>query len=1288
MLKKTVTGMMLFLLLVSTLTLAFNIQPVKAEPVTIIVPDDYPTIQTAVNAAVLDDTIIVRAGTYVENVEVNKDHLTIKSESGAEATTIQALDSDRDVVEVVSDYVTIVGFTIKGAIGGMGHSPVGIHLNSTSHSNISQNVITENFNGIHIWSLGAPLYNVVSHNMILNNKNAGFSIHYSDGNVFERNVVSGNSFGIGLQGADNNTLAMNTIENNTRHLSSVIYGVNLADSNNNTIIGNVISDNLRGIFIRDSYDNVLAQNTIESLDNVEFYSMYSYRNHIYLNNIYNIAYSEDSSNLWNSPEEIPYTYNGKTYTNFLGNYWSDYQTRYPNAAEIDSSGIWNTPYVIDANNQDNYPLMNSWTSILPAPDFSMTAFPTSLTIAQGSSGSCTITVTSLNGFDQLVFLTASEVPSGITPSLSKQFVAPGAGGSETSTLTVSVSSTAMPGSYGLKVTGTSGAIVHDATVSLQIKRPPVLLVHGYEIRAGYDIVHDPIWKEMAEYLSGNNIGNAHLVAGHDFWKLEAKSDDYFTVYISNYTHNSLVTSSPIREYAHNLEEEIQTIKEDANVDKIYVVAHSMGGLVTRAYIENEDFIVGGAGNPYYTEYKDDISKLVMLGTPNAGVELAKVLAFIHSGTGPIFESLIEPMISFVDTDAARDVAPNSDFLGNLTLGNPADQGSDYGVKYSAIAGFYIDKRVWWWPEIMIKKAIDNKKLEWLFPWGDGAVTVDSALYGVPSARTYKDDLTHTELCTSSQSKTQVSEFLTVVKGDFFVSRYCSPGELRVYDSQGRITGLVNGLVVQEIPNSEYDQENEMVIIHPVIDSYHCEVVGTSDGNYSLGIALIKLSETIIFTANDIPIAPEEVHQYTVDWSALIQGAQGVTVQVDSNGDGIFEHTFTSDSELTQTEYIIATDKTPPETQLNVGEPKLVVNGVTYLTSATSIELIAEDDLGGSGVASTAYRIHNATYSSGWIIGVETFYLLGLRDGTYQIDYNSTDNAGNVEPTNTATVILDNTPPTTRITIGDPKYISGRTYVTADTPFVLAAIDTDSGVKSTAYRINSTSYDSGWLTYTKPFNLTLLSDGNYTIAFNSTDNAGNVEATNAVNVTLAHTLAFLSGNKHITLTGSDNVVVITGGNDVIDATQATATTVIKTGAGNDVINLGGGNNVVTETAGGNDIITTGNGDNTITITGNGNYKITTGSGNDQIQITGGGNSIINAGDGNNRVTVPGKGNNQITTGRGNDVVVAGNGNNIIKTGAGDDSITVGSGNNYVDGGTGYDVCIHGTGHNTILNCEKK
>jgi hypothetical protein len=52
------------------------------------VPDDYPTIQAAVDAVNAGDTIIVRDGTYTENVNVNKPHLTIQSENGADSTVL------------------------------------------------------------------------------------------------------------------------------------------------------------------------------------------------------------------------------------------------------------------------------------------------------------------------------------------------------------------------------------------------------------------------------------------------------------------------------------------------------------------------------------------------------------------------------------------------------------------------------------------------------------------------------------------------------------------------------------------------------------------------------------------------------------------------------------------------------------------------------------------------------------------------------------------------------------------------------------------------------------------------------------------------------------------------------------------------------------------------------------------------------------------------------------------------------------------------------------------------
>jgi hypothetical protein len=223
-------------------------------------------------------------------------------------------------------------------------------------------------------------------------------------------------------------------------------------------------------------------------------------------------------------------------------------------------------------------------------------------------------------------------------------------------------------------------------------------------------------------------------------------------------------------------------------------------------------------------------------------------------------------------------------------------------------------------------------------------------------------------------------------------------------------------------------------------------------------------------------------------------------------DGVYNIEYNStdnlgNMEMPQTRGVIL-DSTPPTTTIDIGEPKYVdLTDNIYVSSATPFTLSAEDNPGGSGVASTFYRIYNTSYDTGWLEYSAPFYLAGVSDGEYSIDYYSTDNIGNTEPTNTATAILDNTPPTTTLTIGEPKYISDTTYVTPDTPFTLGAIDTGSGIYSIAYRIYSVTYDSGWLTYMKPLNLTWLCDGNYTIAFNSTDNVFNVENTNYFNVTL-------------------------------------------------------------------------------------------------------------------------------------------------------------------------------------------
>jgi uncharacterized membrane protein len=111
-------------------------------------------------------------------------------------------------------------------------------------------------------------------------------------------------------------------------------------------------------------------------------------------------------------------------------------------------------------------------STTQTPDFTVAASPSSLTIAQGSNGTSTITVSSLNGFNAATTLTASGLPTGVTAAFSTNPVTPPANGNATSTLTLTASSTATTGTATVTITGTSGTTTHTATITLTVNPPP------------------------------------------------------------------------------------------------------------------------------------------------------------------------------------------------------------------------------------------------------------------------------------------------------------------------------------------------------------------------------------------------------------------------------------------------------------------------------------------------------------------------------------------------------------------------------------------------------------------------------------------------------------------------------------------------------------------------------------------------------------------------------------------------------------------------------------------------
>jgi hypothetical protein len=154
------------------------------------------------------------------------------------------------------------------------------------------------------------------------------------------------------------------------------------------------------------------------------------------------------------------------------------------------SGIFSTtppplgPFTVSSNPDTytyyctiHYPYMQGNFVVLSptsSADFAINSNPASLTVSQGSSGTTSVTASSLNGFSGIVDLTVTVSPSGPQSSVNPSSVTLSAGGSASSTLTVSTSpsgyySTPLAqGSYSVNITASSGTVHHSTTVSLTI----------------------------------------------------------------------------------------------------------------------------------------------------------------------------------------------------------------------------------------------------------------------------------------------------------------------------------------------------------------------------------------------------------------------------------------------------------------------------------------------------------------------------------------------------------------------------------------------------------------------------------------------------------------------------------------------------------------------------------------------------------------------------------------------------------------------------------------------------
>jgi nitrous oxidase accessory protein len=373
-LGKTLSSMFVLVFLLSLVILPPV--TVKAQSKTIVVPDDYPTIQAAIGNASAGDIVFVKSGTYdVFWLEINKplqligqdpEGVIINGDAwllspGGRANLVAITVSSSDVLIsgftftncqnaiVVRGSESLSGITITGNKFVENHFGVSLDRKTTDFR-VAENYFSKN--GVAI-SFSSAKDAIISQNIVSCNGGA-ISLSECDNVTIQNNEVSNNSFGIVLGRVSYISVIKNNITENKRDYQSTGeggFGIEFKLSCNNcSVFENNIEQNIFGIYLVNSALGVLLS--------------FGSGNIVYSNNLV------DNSKNVNVEQGLSYkventAINGTTVVSWdngtVGNYWSDYNG--------------NGSYAIDKNNVDHYPLtqqivVNTTSPTPSVPEFS------------------------------------------------------------------------------------------------------------------------------------------------------------------------------------------------------------------------------------------------------------------------------------------------------------------------------------------------------------------------------------------------------------------------------------------------------------------------------------------------------------------------------------------------------------------------------------------------------------------------------------------------------------------------------------------------------------------------------------------------------------------------------------------------------------------------------------------------------------------------------------------------------------------------------------------------------
>jgi parallel beta-helix repeat protein len=409
--KRVGLVLVLAFLLLFTVFSVWNVALVKGAEATIYIRDDGSvegettkietydnvtyTFTDNINGSILVErnNIIIDGAGYTLRGEGGLNEVGIRLSRITNVTVRNAQIVNFNVGVYIYDYSsnnTVIGNTLTD-------NDFAIELDVSSYNTISENILADNDNGIWLDSVigddsGSNYNNINGNNITTSSTTAiGLANYCHNNSISGNNMVDNPYYDIEISsGCSNNSISGNNMD-------SGVYGISLeSQCNQNSLIGNNIRNADAGLYIYDASNNSISGNNVVDND----YGIYFYQ-------------ASDNKFWHNNFDNTQQVYfNGGSYANIWddgypsgGNYWSDYS-----GSDADGDGIGDSPYTIDGNNVDNYPLMVKYGSPVEQ-SFNVTVGETDYVIMTVSNS----TVSDLN-FDQASKQLSFNVsgPSGTT----------------------------------------------------------------------------------------------------------------------------------------------------------------------------------------------------------------------------------------------------------------------------------------------------------------------------------------------------------------------------------------------------------------------------------------------------------------------------------------------------------------------------------------------------------------------------------------------------------------------------------------------------------------------------------------------------------------------------------------------------------------------------------------------------------------------------------------------------------------------------------------------------------